>query len=330
MKPRLAITIGDPAGVGPELALRTAADDHVQAICVPVIFGDLSVLRQVGSRLNLTLPTGVMNRAEGLQRLSSIDLPTIFDFALLAGDVVAGKVNAATGRASYQYVVDAIDAALGGQVQGIVTGPIQKEAWHLAGIKYPGHTELLTDQTGSSRSCMMLTSDEISCALVTVHVGICDVPGLLSEAKIIETIQLAHAAASARLGRSARVAVCGLNPHAGEGGMFGNDEESRIICPAIEVVRKQGIEIIGPLPADTAFVAAMRKRTDVYVCMYHDQGLIPLKTLAFDDAVNVTLGLPIVRTSVDHGTALDIAWQGKASGTSMKRAVELAVAMIQH
>lgn len=327
MKPRLAITIGDPAGVGPELALRAINDPAVVDRCVPILFGDRSVLENVGGRLNLPVPQQVVSRDAGLVALESLHQPAVFDFASRLPDFEPGRADRWTGAASYDYVVEAIDAAIGGHVDAIVTGPIQKEAWHDAGIDFPGHTELLAQRTQTARHCMMLTSETLSCALVTVHVGLAEVPGLLTIDGILETIQLAHAAVSRQRGRWARVAVCGLNPHAGEGGMFGDGEEQRLIVPAIEAARSEGIAIVGPLPADTAFVPAMRGQTDVYVCMYHDQGLIPLKTLAFDEAVNVTLGLPIVRTSVDHGTALDIAWQGLASPTSMKQAIAMAIGL---
>ena len=325
MKPRLAITTGDPAGVGPELALKILGDRELTDRCVPILFGDLAILQSVGQRLSLPLPQQIVPRTAGLAAIAKIDQPAIFDFASPLDGFRPGIVDRATGAASFAYVVDAIDAALAGHVDAIVTGPIQKEAWHAAGIEFPGHTELLAQRSQADRCCMMLTSHDVSCALVTVHIGLCEVPELLSTEKILQTIRLAHAAISRQRGRPARVAVCGLNPHAGEGGMFGKQEEERWIVPAIEAARSEGLSVTGPLPADTAFVPAMRRQTDVYVCMYHDQGLIPLKTLAFDEAVNVTLGLPIVRTSVDHGTALDIAWQGIASDTSMKQAIRMAI-----
>jgi 4-hydroxythreonine-4-phosphate dehydrogenase len=172
---------------------------------------------------------------------------------------------------------------------------------------------------------MMLTSDSISCVLATIHIPLADVPSKLTTHSILRAIRLGAAALSLRHRRPARVTVCGLNPHAGENGMFSHGEEDRLINPAIEDARQDGVHVVGPLPPDTAFTPSMRRQTDVYVCMYHDQGLIPLKALAFDDAVNVTLGLPIVRTSVDHGTALDLAWQGKASHSSMLAAIDMAI-----
>ena len=327
MKPRLAITIGDPAGVGPELALRCACDPETLDLCTPLVLGDLSVLRHVAKSLNLELPANILASDDKSTRADQIQAATIIDFESSLSDVKAGNVNAATGAASYEYVSTAIEMAIAGWVDGIVTGPIQKEAWQLAGIDFPGHTELLAERTGIDNACMMLTSDAISCALVTVHVGLREVAHLLSIENIHRTITIAHAAVSHMRGHDAKVAVCGLNPHAGESGMFGDREEERIIIPAMDRARVQGIEVRGPLPPDTAFVPAIRDWADVYVCMYHDQGLIPLKTLAFDEAVNVTLGLPIVRTSVDHGTALDIAWRGVASATSMMQAIRLAAKM---
>ncbi len=238
--------------------------------------------------------------------------------------LVPGTVNAATGQAAYAYINASIDAALSGQVDAVTTGPIHKEAIRAAGVPYPGHTEIYAAKTGADRACMMLTSDELTCSFVTTHVGYRDVPGLLSQQRIYEVIRLSHDAMSRLRERTPKLVVCGLNPHAGENGLFGGQEEERLIIPAIEQAREEGIEIEGPLPPDTAFLPKRRKETDCFVCMYHDQGHIPLKALAFDLAVNITLGLPIIRTSVDHGTALDIAWQGKAEVTSMIEAIDLA------
>ncbi|MEO8497444.1 MAG: 4-hydroxythreonine-4-phosphate dehydrogenase PdxA, partial [Planctomycetota bacterium] len=211
-----------------------------------------------------------------------------------------------------------------GKVEAVATGPIHKKALNAAGVRYPGHTEIFAAETQSDRICMMLTCDEITCSFVTTHVGYRDVPGLLSIDRVLEVIEISHETMSKLRGKQPKLVVCALNPHAGEDGLFGDREEERIIAPAIEIARRRGINIEGPLPPDTAFLPQRRRETDCFVCMYHDQGHIPLKALAFDVAVNVTLGLPIIRTSVDHGTALDIAWQGKAVATSMIEAVKLA------
>ena len=239
--------------------------------------------------------------------------------------IEAGKISELTGHSSFNYVKSAIDDALAGKVAAVVTGPINKKAWQAGGITYPGHTELFADKSGCTSYCMLMTSPIISCSLVVCHAGYQEVPALMTRERISEVIVLTHEAMLRMRGRQPRLAVLGLNPHAGEQGLFGNGEEESIIMPAIEAAREQGIEIVGPLPPDTAFMPSQRERTDAYVCMYHDQGLIPFKALAFDTGVNTTLGLPIVRTSVDHGTALDIAWQGKADPSSMFAAIELAV-----
>jgi 4-hydroxythreonine-4-phosphate dehydrogenase len=199
----------------------------------------------------------------------------------------------------------------------------------MAGIKFPGHTEIFAARTHAARSCMMQYSEEITCTFVTVHVGYREVPALLTLERILDVIELTAEGLERIRKRKPKITVCGLNPHAGEHGLFGDREEERIILPAIEAARRKGIDVEGPLPPDTAFLPWKRKTTDAFVCMYHDQGHIPVKALAFDSAVNTTLGLPIIRTSVDHGTALDIAWQGKANPGSLFAAVRLAVRLAE-
>jgi len=310
----MAITMGDPAGIGPELCLHACSNSDISKICQPVIYGDRRVLRDVAKKCGLPMPASEL--------IVECDNAECEHSSLK--NLQPGVVSAETGQASYNYVKRAIEAALAGEVAGVVTGPIHKEAWHAAGVHYPGHTEMFADQTKCDRFCMMLTSEEISCSLVTTHVGYLDAVELITTERIVEVIELTGTALRQIRGREPNLAVCGLNPHAGEGGLFGRGEEERLISPAIEQAREAGWRVIGPLPADTAFTPARRAEIDGYVCMVHDQGLIPLKTIAFDTGVNVTLGLPIVRTSVDHGVALDIAWQGKASATSMVAAIELA------
>lgn len=312
-RPRIAITMGDPAGVGPELCLRLLREERVRAVCRPVVIGDAGVLNRVARHLGWPEP----------------DPAHVFDMRAIRPDAVEpGTVSAACGRAAYIYVTHAIAEACAGQMDAICTGPINKESLHAAGIPFPGHTEILAAMTKAERSCMMLTSDAITCSLVTVHVGYAEVPGLLTRDRIRDTIELTADALERLRGHKPRLLVCGLNPHAGEHGLFGNREEERLITPAIADARAKGIDVTGPLPPDTAFLPKYRKTTDAYVCMYHDQGLIPLKALAFEEAVNVTLGLPIVRTSVDHGTAFDIAWQGVADVSSFVKAVELAAKLV--
>ena len=238
-----------------------------------------------------------------------------------------GKVDEHTGAASFEFIEQAIKSALACHVDAVATGPINKEAWQSADIKFPGHTELFADRAKTDRFCMMMTSPAFSCSLVTTHVGYGEVPALLEADRILEVIQLTHEALTRICGRQPKLVALGLNPHAGEGGLFGNQEEERIISPAVANALAEGIDIEGPIPPDTAFLPWRRESTDGYICMYHDQGLIPFKAFNFDTGVNITLGLPLIRTSVDHGTALDIAWQGKADISSFVSAVTLAARM---
>ena len=325
-RPVIAITMGDPAGVGPELCLRALADEGLAERCVPIVFGDAALLRRVAGACGLPFAATVLTEqtaCRGAGRAAVYDLNGVD-----AESVRPGHVDAATGAAACRTIESAIDAALAGHVDAVCTAPIHKEAFQAAGVPYPGHTELFEARTGATRACMMLTSETISCSLVTTHIGYRDVAAALSTARILDVIELTADAMRRLRGREARLVVCGLNPHAGEHGLFGAGEEEQIIAPAIAAARERGLQIEGPLPPDTAFLPQRRETTDAYVCMYHDQGLIPLKMLAFDSAVNITLGLPIIRTSVDHGTALDIAWQGRANPNSLFEAVKLAARLV--
>jgi 4-hydroxythreonine-4-phosphate dehydrogenase len=319
--PRIAITVGDVAGVGPELALICANNEAVKKRCIPFVLGPACVLQAVAKQLNLACPATVK-----MDQIGAATSAAIVDVGEVTVDQFqVGEVNRHTGQASFEAVELAITYALNQDIDAIVTGPIHKEAWNAAGVPFPGHTELLAQRAGTTDFCMMLTSDTISCVLATIHVPLADVPKLLTKENVLRAIRQSNTALERRLERPPRVTVCGLNPHAGENGLFSHGEETNIIQPAIDQARSEGVEVTDPIPPDTAFTPAMRQATDVYVCMYHDQGGIPLKALAFDDAVNVTLGLPIVRTSVDHGTALDLAWQGKANHQSMLAAIEMAI-----
>jgi 4-hydroxythreonine-4-phosphate dehydrogenase len=325
-KPIIAITMGDPAGVGPEVSLQLLANEEVTAQCSPVIFGSAAILERVSKATGFPLPPRLIPRDAWSQAHTTLDTPAILDLGEVdPSSVTPGVIGAHTGAAAYAYVNLAIDAALAGEVAAVATGPLNKEAMHMADIHFPGHTEIFASRTASDRWCMMQYSEEITCTFVTVHCGYAEVPALLTLKRILEVIELTAEALQKIRGRAPKIVVCGLNPHAGEHGLFGNREEERIIIPAIEAARAQGLDVEGPLPPDTAFLPWKRRSTDAFVCMYHDQGHIPVKALAFDNAVNTTLGLPVIRTSVDHGTALDIAWQGKANPGSMSHAVKLAV-----
>ena len=320
-KPRIAVTMGDPAGVGPEICLDLLVDSSVAEHCTPIVFGDAEVLRLCAERTGKPSTFQVVSK----ENLSSTVSPSVLDLSLMEMDQLQpGTINPATGKATYGYVTEAIDACLASQVDAVATSPANKEAMRSAGVPHPGHTEIFAERSKAERFCMMLTSDLLTCSFVTVHVGYHEVPALLSVERIVDVIELTRDAMKRIRGREPKLVVCGLNPHAGEHGLFGQSEEERFISPAIGKMQEEGCNLVGPLPPDTAFLEWRRKETDAFVCMYHDQGHIPLKALAFDKAINTTLGLPIVRTSVDHGTALDIAWQGKANFQSLNEAVKLA------
>ena len=326
-KPRIAITMGDPAGVGPELCCQLLKDPAVLAACVPVVFGNAKILQMAAERCSYSFDAQTID-AKNPAALVEIQTPAVFD---LGGTDIEnfepGVISQATGADSFAFIQAAIDAARAGHVAGVATGPINKAAWKLAGINFPGHTELFAERFETEEFCMMMTAPAFSCSLVTTHVGYHEVPQILSVDLVHEVIELTEAALARILGRKPKLVALGLNPHAGEGGLFGNNEEENLIAPAVERAIAAGIDIEGPIPPDTGFLPWRREQTDGYVCMYRDQGLIPFKAFNFDSGVNVTLGLPMVRTSVDHGTALDIAWQGKAEVSSFISAVKLAASL---
>ncbi len=319
MLPRIAVTMGDPAGIGPEICLQLLANERIQEDCIPIVIGDAEVLEAAADATGLTPCNRVFENLATAREPGVLDLPTIN-----ADEFSPGTVSAATGEAAYKFIAAAIAAALGDDVQAVTTGPINKEALAEASIRFPGHTEILADKTGAKSVCMMQYSEEITCTFVTVHVGYADVPRHLNTDRILEVIELTANALQGIRKRDPKLLVCGLNPHAGEHGLFGNREEETIIAPAVARAAEKGIQVEGPVSPDSAFTPERRNHFDAVVCMYHDQGHIPVKALAFDNAVNTTLGLPIIRTSVNHGTALDIAWQGKANPNSLFEAVRLA------
>jgi 4-hydroxythreonine-4-phosphate dehydrogenase len=317
--------MGDPAGVGPEICLRLLAEESISRECVPVIFGDASVLRRVALTVNLPFTAPIISRSQWGKAGGRAAFPCVLDFENMdASALTPGQVDARCGEAAFQYITAAINTGLGETIDAVTTAPINKEALHAAGHKFPGHTEIFAERMGAERSCMMQYSEAITCTFVTVHVGYAQVPSLLSEKRILDVIELTADALRRIRGREPKLLVCGLNPHAGEHGLFGDREEERIIEPAIHTAKQRGFQIEGPVPPDTAFTPERRKEFDAVICMYHDQGHIPVKMIAFDSAVNTTLGLPVIRTSVDHGTAFDIAWQGKANPGSLFAAVRLA------
>ena len=325
--PILGLTMGDPAGIGPEICLRALQEPSVRKLCLPVLFGDAAVLQRVerfGKRQFSALTDSVVSPAE-FENTKDLNRPLIVDCkAVNAARVRPGKISAACGRASYRYIEQAIRMALRGRIDGVVTAPIHKESLNRSGVKFPGHTEIFTALTRAKRSCMMLYSDQLTVSMATTHIGYYQVPEKLSAARVQNVIMLTAETLRRMLHREPRLGVCGLNPHAGEHGLFGRHEEERHVVPAVRRALRTGLLVEGPLVPDAVFTAGQRKKYDAIVTLYHDQGHIPFKMLAFDTGVNVTLGLPIIRTSVDHGTAFDIAWQGKADPTSLFSAVKVA------
>ena len=319
--PSIAISIGDPAGIGPEIALKAALDPGLRQRCRPVLVGSRRLLERVATRLGLALPDDIL------------DVP-VEGFA--ADTVVPGRLQAACGLASARYVFAAMEGCLTGRFAALATAPINKAALHAAGLPWPGHTEMLAEKCSGKRGSyasagevMLMYDRRIAVALVTCHQSLASVPATLSTAGIVHTGRLLAEALRRLRRREPLIGLCGLNPHAGENGLFG-DEEARLIVPAVTALRAAGLAVEGPLPPDTAFTASNRQRFSGYVVMYHDQGLIPFKALAFDAGVNITLGLPLVRTSVDHGTAFDLAWQGTAKHGSLVEAVKLAIRLAKY
>ncbi len=318
----VAVTMGDPAGIGPEIVVKTFADPGFSTPAV--VIGDLSVLSRAAGLLDRPIEIRRIERpGEARPETGAIDVIAASD---LPADLPLGKVDPRAGAAAFGYVEAAVRLALSGEVSAIATAPLHKGALAAAGIDYPGHTEILAHLSDTRDYAMMLFNDELRVVLVTIHLALRDAIDTLSVDLELKTIRLADRAAR-RLGVEApRVAVAGLNPHAGESGLFGK-EDAEIVAPAIAAARAEGIDASGPWPGDTVFMQAREGRFDIVVAQYHDQGLIPIKYLGVDRGVNVTLGLPFVRTSVDHGTAFDIAGSGKADHASLKFAIEQAAAM---
>lgn len=334
MKRPIVITMGDPTGVGPEIIVKAWLEGQLSAGSRPLlVVGDGAVLQRAASIFGAEIMVEALD-AGGSQALASHRLRCGEGSLLLknlselpAADLVYGAPDRACGQAMIRYIEWACDSCLAGEVAGMVTAPVNKQALRAAGCAAPGHTELLAARCDVEKVVMMLAGRRLRVCLVTTHLPYSAVPNALSPEAILSTVQISDAALRRFFGlKSPRLAVLALNPHAGEGGQFG-DEEQRLIAPAIAAARQQGIDASGPHSADALFHFAVQGKYDAVICMYHDQGLIPLKLLHFDDGVNVTLGLPIIRTSVDHGTAYDLAGSGGASYRSLLAAVALAEQM---
>jgi len=323
-RPIIGITMGDPVGVGPEIIHLALRSPLIYEVCRPLVIGDIRVLKAVkkctGSNLDFE---AIKDPDRGRYKWGCIDIINLYE--LDPGQTFFGKPTRQTGRAMIGYIKAAVDMAIQERIAAIVTCPINKTAMQMAGSKFNGHTELLAEQTKSDDFAMMLTGDRLRVVLVTIHIPLRDVPAVLSKERILQTIRITGRSLSERFGfKNPRIGVAGLNPHAGEGGLFGGEEEN-IIAPAIQQALKEGFNVSGPFPPDTIFYRATKGHYDAVVCMYHDQGLIPFKMIHFTDGVNTTLGLPIIRTSVDHGTAYDIAGAGTADPGSLVAAINMAV-----
>ncbi len=320
-QPPLGITMGDPAGIGPEIVARLFAEG-VEPRCV--VIGDAGILRRAVGIVGATLPVVSVTGPEAttgapgrIEVICASDLPP---------DLPFGRVDTRAGAAAYAYVTRAIDDALAGKLSAIITGPISKQALRAAGIHYPGHTEILAERSGTAQYAMMLANHELRVLLVSIHVSLADAIRAVTPEAELRAIRLA-ALATRQFGvDQPRIAVAGLNPHAGEEGMFGR-EDIDVIAPAIVLAKAEGIDASGPFPGDTVFMRARQGEFDAVVAQYHDQGLIPIKYLGLEHGVNITVGLPFVRTSVDHGTAFDIAGTGQASAGSLRAAVAQAAAL---
>jgi 4-hydroxythreonine-4-phosphate dehydrogenase len=318
----VGITMGDAAGIGPEIVVKAFA----QGLPAPaIVYGDAGALRRAASLLRLPIEVSEISDPGAAQGETGC-IEVIACSPALPADLPPGKVSAAAGQGSYDYLCAAIDDAMAGKIRAIVTAPLNKYSMHLAGIDQPGHTEILAERSGTADYAMMLANDELRVLLVTIHVALSQVPALITPEAELRAIRLAERACRQMGVAKPRVAVAGLNPHAGEDGKFGR-EDIDVVAPAIEAARAEGIDASGPWPGDTIFMRARRGEFDIVVAQYHDQGLIPVKYLGVDHGVNVTVGLPFVRTSVDHGTAFDIAWQGKADHASLVEAFNLALKM---
>lgn len=322
VKPIIGVTMGDPAGIGPEICAKALTSAEIQLIANCVVIGDRKALRQglkVAKIPNIEI-NPIKKISEAKFSRGTID---VLDLKNVNPRLKVGQVSKAAGKAAVEYIEKAIRLAMDGKIDGITTAPINKESIHKAGYKFQGHTEILAARTKAKNYAMMFVSDSLWIMLVTTHLPLKEVSKHLDKKKVLRTIKLAHETLFKLREKKPRIGVAGLNPHAGEAGIFG-DEDIKIIKPAVNEAKKMGINVKGPISPDAIFYLANIGMFDIVVAMYHDQGLIPLKLLSFNKSVNVTVGLPIIRTSVDHGTGFDIAGKGWANPHSLIEAIKVA------
>ncbi|MDR1387726.1 MAG: 4-hydroxythreonine-4-phosphate dehydrogenase PdxA [Propionibacteriaceae bacterium] len=322
--PLIATTMGDAAGVGPEVTAAAVLAPEVLARCRPVVVGDAARLRRALDILGLRAEVQAVAELE--QALPGPGQVAVIDLGLIPPDLPFGQLSRLAGEAAYRYIARAAELAQAGRVGAICTAPINKAALKLAGHDFPGHTELLAHLTGTPEVSMMLSSPQLKVIHVTTHVGLLDAVARIEPGLVHRTIRRGHQALS-RVGPAPKIGVCAINPHAGENGLFGYGEEERLIAPGVELARAEGIDVTGPWPADSLFYLAVRGDYDLVVAMYHDQGHCPVKVLGIESGVNITVGLPVIRTSVDHGTAFDIAGSGRVDPRSMVEALFQAAAL---
>jgi len=326
-RPIIGITMGDAAGIGPEVIIKALNTPSIYEECLPLVIGDGKILEDVQCQMpNAKLEiNSIKNVSEARFAFGMVDCLEVNNIRL--DELEIGKINQISGKAAIEYIEKAVNLAQDHKIQAITTAPINKEAMKKAGFHFAGHTDFLAYLTHVRQYAMMFVSERLKVVLVTIHLPLHKAVRIISKKKILTTIRLTQSALIDYFGiKKPKIGVAGLNPHASEGGLFGREEE-REITPAIEVAQRKGINAFGPYPPDTIFYRAIKGEFDVVVAMYHDQGLIPLKLLAFDEAVNVTIGLPIIRTSPDHGTAFDIAGKNIANPKSIVQAIKLAAKM---
>ena len=324
-RPIIALTMGDAAGIGPEIVMKALGHAELFESCRPLVIGDAGRLRQVAPLTGSALVVRpVDGPADALFQPGTLDC---VDLGLIPSGLPFGEISAVCGHAAYSYIARAVELAKAGSIDAICTAPLNKEALHAGGHLYPGHTEMLADLTGTPEVSMMLVAPKLRVIHVTTHIGLIDAVAKIEPGLVERTILRGHDAL-VRAGIAApRIGVCGINPHAGEHGLFGHGEEEAKIVPAVLAARARGCTVEGPLPADSLFFRASRGDFDLVVAMYHGQGHIPMKLLDFERTVNVTVGIPIVRTSVDHGTAFDIAGRNCADATNMMAAMRMGARM---
>jgi 4-hydroxythreonine-4-phosphate dehydrogenase len=327
--PLVAITMGDAAGIGAEIIMKSLGHAEVSARCRPLVIGEAERLRAAGRIMGSSLAVRVVPPAEIETTVFENGVVNCIDLGLIPPDLPWGKLSPIAGAAAFRYVETATKLAMAGRIDAICTAPLNKEALHAGGYLYPGHTEMLAALTGVDEVSMMLTAPNLRVIHVTTHIGLIDAIERIEPGLVERTIARGYSVLEGAGFQRRRIGVCGINPHAGENGLFGRGEEAEKIAPAITACRAKGWDVEGPLPADTLFFRASRGDFDMVVAMYHDQGHAPIKVLGIEAGVNITVGLPVIRTSVDHGTAFDLAGTGAADERSMIEALRQAAELAQ-